>query len=133
MERLSVEEKHSSICRPSEASKRPASRASVMPRSVRSTSTQPVNLFARFHSLWPWRTSTSVACAAAVLLSAILSCLWRAWRAGLRLTGTVKPTLQQIVASMCPPSSMLNQSQFSANHRLIFCSQGVNHASALRE
>src|ERR1700692_4874158 len=37
---------------------RPASLASAMPCSVRSGSFQPVNRFFRFHSLWPWRTST---------------------------------------------------------------------------
>ena len=36
----------------------PASLASLWPSSVRSTSRQPVNRFFRFHSLWPWRTST---------------------------------------------------------------------------
>mmetsp|Transcript_36204 Transcript_36204/g.62181 ORF Transcript_36204/g.62181 Transcript_36204/m.62181 type:complete len:224 (+) Transcript_36204:1729-2400(+) len=40
----------------------PASRASVIPRSVRSTSTQPVNRLARFHSLCPWRTKIRFAC-----------------------------------------------------------------------
>src|SRR5690606_23519057 len=33
---------------------------SALPCSVRSTSRQPVNRFCRFHSLWPWRTSTRV-------------------------------------------------------------------------
>mmetsp|Transcript_33202 Transcript_33202/g.106549 ORF Transcript_33202/g.106549 Transcript_33202/m.106549 type:complete len:222 (-) Transcript_33202:30-695(-) len=49
---------------PSALSARAASRASWMPRVVRSTSTQPVKRFARFHSLCPWRTSTSLACGA---------------------------------------------------------------------
>jgi len=41
-----------------ESLKDTAARASAMPASVRSTSFQPVNRFLRFHSLWPWRTST---------------------------------------------------------------------------
>src|SRR6185312_14891990 len=43
---------------PSAFSLRPALRASATPCSDRSTSRQPVNRFFRFHSLWPWRTST---------------------------------------------------------------------------
>ena len=45
---------------PSSLSARPAACASRAPRSVRSTSVQPVNRFFRFHSLWPCRTRTSV-------------------------------------------------------------------------
>ena len=37
-----------------------AARPARGPASVRSTSTQPVNRFSRFHVLWPWRSSTSV-------------------------------------------------------------------------
>ena len=36
----------------------PAFFACASPSPVRLTSTQPVNLFCRFHSLWPWRTRT---------------------------------------------------------------------------
>ena len=46
---------------PALARSRPAAaRLARSPRSVRSTSTQPVNRFSRFHVLWPWRSSTSV-------------------------------------------------------------------------
>src|SRR5882672_5181230 len=38
----------------------PAARASSRPASVKSTSVQPVNRFARFHSLSPWRRRTSL-------------------------------------------------------------------------
>ena len=44
---------------PSARSSFPASRASTMPFSDRSTSIQPVNRLARFHSLCPWRRITS--------------------------------------------------------------------------
>src|SRR5436309_440621 len=44
---------------PCALSLRPALRASFTPLSVRSTSFQPVNKLVRFHSLSPWRTSTS--------------------------------------------------------------------------
>ena len=37
-----------------------AARLARRPRSVRSTSTQPVKRFSRFQVLWPWRSSTSV-------------------------------------------------------------------------
>ena len=56
--RLSAEVKAMSKVSPCALSLRPASRASAMPCSVRSTSRQPVNRFFRFHSLWPCRTST---------------------------------------------------------------------------
>src|SRR5262245_25664776 len=38
----------------------PAFLASLMPCSESPMSYQPVNRFLRFHSLWPWRTRTSV-------------------------------------------------------------------------
>ena len=38
--------------------RRPALRASSIPRSVSPGSFQPVNRFLRFHSLWPWRART---------------------------------------------------------------------------
>src|SRR5262245_10315831 len=45
--------------RPASSSSAPACVASFSPRSLRSTSTQPVKRLARFHSLSPWRSSTS--------------------------------------------------------------------------
>src|SRR6185369_8161837 len=39
---------------------RPACRASSPPWSDRSTSVQPVNRMATFHTLWPWRSRTSL-------------------------------------------------------------------------
>src|SRR6202047_1017138 len=56
--RTSTEVKATSKGSPCAFSLRPASLASVMPCSLRSGSFQPVNRFFRFHSLWPWRTST---------------------------------------------------------------------------
>src|SRR5262249_44892127 len=56
--RLSTDVKATSKRRPCALSWRPARTASATPSSVRSTSRQPVNRFFRFHSLWPWRTST---------------------------------------------------------------------------
>ena len=52
----------SSTSRPSAASSLPASRASEIPTSVRSTSTQPVKRLARFHSDCPCRTRMRRAC-----------------------------------------------------------------------
>src|SRR6202047_1821284 len=56
--RLRTDVKATSKRRPCALSLRPALSASVMPCSVRSGSFQPVKRFFRFHSLWPWRTST---------------------------------------------------------------------------
>ena len=52
----------SSTSRPSAASSLPASRASEIPTSVRSTSTQPVKRLAQFHSDCPCRTRMRRAC-----------------------------------------------------------------------
>src|SRR6266700_49289 len=57
--RLSAEVKPMSNRMPCALSLRPAARASLTPISVRSMSRQPVNRLLRFHSLWPWRRSTS--------------------------------------------------------------------------
>ena len=45
---------------PSALSTRPAQTASIKPLSVRSGLRMPVKMFFLFHSLSPWRTSTSV-------------------------------------------------------------------------
>src|SRR5947207_6256597 len=56
--RLSADVNATSNVMPCALSLRPAVRASATPCGERSTSRQPVNRFLRFHSLWPWRTST---------------------------------------------------------------------------
>src|SRR6202048_1380197 len=56
--RLSTEVNATSKRSPCALSERPAGPPPATPSSVRSTSRQPVNRFFKFHSLWPWRTST---------------------------------------------------------------------------
>src|SRR3954464_6069631 len=58
--RFSTEVKATSKTNPASPSRRPASRASSTPRSVRSTSVQPVNRFSLFHVLSPWRSRTTL-------------------------------------------------------------------------
>src|SRR5947209_7957680 len=56
--RTSADVNATSKRKPCAFSLRPAARASAMPCSLKSMSRHPVNRFLRFHSLWPWRTST---------------------------------------------------------------------------
>src|SRR5262245_1666275 len=60
MARRRTDVKATSNVSPASFISRPASRASASPLSDRSTSVQPVNRFSLFHSLSPWRSSTTL-------------------------------------------------------------------------
>src|SRR3546814_6038864 len=66
MARVWTEVKQRSKSSPLAAISSPASFASLAPRSVRSTSHQPVKRFSRFHADWPWRINTSLGMSAAL-------------------------------------------------------------------